>query len=426
MAERLDAVIVGAGLAGLVAAGRLTGAGLRVRIFEASNEAGGRVGTDERDGFLLDRGFQVVCPAYPAVADQLDLPRLDLRPFSRGIGVLANGRVHRLNPDPSAVTAVRSRLLSLRDGAALTRLSALDALGPVGRLKHRSDRTTYDELRAAGLSERAVDTVLRPLLSGVLGEDSLTTSGRYFHLLWRSFVRGGVAVPADGMRAVVRQLLSRLPADTVAYGTAVTSARAGAVRLGRHGELRAPAVILATDATSAAKLVPGLVEPAWHGLTTFYHITNDLPPVEPLLHVDADQPTVVRNAVVVSAAAPHYAPPGLQLVATSVLGAHAPDVELERRIRARLAAIYGTSTARWDLLAAYPIPHALPAMTAPHPLRRRVRLRPGLYVCGDHRDTSSIQGALVSGRRAAAAVLADLSVRMPQHPGSTRHGSGPY
>ena len=114
MAERLDAVIVGAGLAGLVAAGGLTGAGLRVRIFEASNEAGGRVGTDERDGFLLDRGFQVVCPAYPAVADQLDLLRLDLRPFSRGIGVLANGRVHRLNPDPSAVTAVRSRGLASR------------------------------------------------------------------------------------------------------------------------------------------------------------------------------------------------------------------------------------------------------------------------------------------------------------------------
>jgi phytoene dehydrogenase-like protein len=413
MAERLDAVIVGAGLAGLVAASRLTGAGLRVRVFEAAGEAGGRVGTDQRDGFRLDRGFQVVCPAYPAVADELDLVRLDLRPFSRGIGVLANGRVHRLNLDPSAVAAVRTRLLSPRDGAALTRMSALDALGPVGRLKHRSDRTTYDELRNAGLSERAIDTVLRPLLSGVLGEDTLTTSGRYFHLLWRSFVRGGVAVPADGMQAVVRQLLGRLPVDTVVYGTEVTSARAGVVRLGRHGEVRAPAVIIATDATSAAKLVPGLVAPAWHGLTTFYHVTNDLPPVDPLVHVDADQPTIIRNAVVVSAAAPHYAPPGLQLVATSVLGAHPPGVELERRVRARLAAIYDTSTARWDLLAAYPITRALPAMTAPHPLRRRVRLRAGLYVCGDHRDTSSIQGALVSGRRAAAAVLSELAVTAP-------------
>jgi predicted NAD/FAD-dependent oxidoreductase len=131
---------------------------------------------------------------------------------------------------------------------------------------------------------------------------------------------------------------------------------------------------------------------------------------EPLLHVDADQPTVVRNSVVVSAAAPGYAPPGLQLVATSVLGADEPTPELERRVRARLSALYGTTTARWDLLATYPIRHALPAMAAPHPLRRRVRLLPGLYVCGDHRDTSSIQGAMVSGRRAAAAALADLSV----------------
>ena len=424
MAERLDAVVVGAGLAGLVAAARLHRAGLRVQVMEAAGEAGGRVGTDTRDGFLLDRGFQGLCPAYPAVAEELDPAGLDLRPLVRGVGVLANGRLHRLSPDPSAVTAVRTRLLSLRDGAALTRLTALDALGPAGRLKHRSDRTTFEELRAAGLSERAVDTVMRPLLCGMLGEDLLTTSGRYFHLLWRSLLRGGIALPADGMRAVVRQLLGRLPPDTVAYGARVTSARAGVVRLGR-AEIRVPVVVIATDATAAARLVRGLPEPRWHGLSTLYHVTNDLPHTEALLQVDADQPTVVRNTVVVSAAAPGYAPPGLQLIATSVLGAQQPSVELERRVRARLSAIYATSTARWDLLASYAIPRALPAMPAPHPLRRRVRLEPGLYVCGDHRDTSSIQGALVSGRRAAAAALADLS--MQGHPVIARRAIGaPY
>jgi hypothetical protein len=63
------------------------------------------------------------------------------------------------------------------------------------------------------------------------------------------------------------------------------------------------------------------------------------------------------------------------------------------------------------------VPNALPAMPAPHPLRARVRLGDGLYVCGDHRDTSSIQGALASGRRAAHAVLADLR---PRYPGVAR------
>jgi len=190
----------------------------------------------------------------------------------------------------------------------------------------------------------------------------------------------------------------------------VTSIGPGSVRLGRSGAIAAHTVIVATDASTAARLLGLPKEPLWHGVTTYYHVTNDLSGAEPLLLVDADQPSVIRNSVVVSAAAPEYSTPGYQLVATSVLGASAHNPELELRVRARLSALYRTSTARWDLAASYAIPHALPAMPAPHPLRRRVRMIPGLYVCGDHRDTSSIQGALASGRRAATAALADLAV----------------
>ena len=410
MAERVDAIVIGAGLAGLTAARGLVGAGLHVRVLEAADDVGGRMRTDQIDGFRLDRGFQVVCPAYPALAREFDIDALDLRPFSRGLGVLSNQFVHRIGPDPSVVGALRIRLLSLRDASALARLTTLDAVGPAGRLKHRSDRTTHHELRAAGLSERAIDTVFRPMLSGVFGEDMLTTSGRFFHLMWRSFLRGGAAVPAAGIQALPRQLHDALPAGTVSCGAKVTSIRPGAARLGRSGEIAAPTVIVATDASAAARLLGLPTEPLWHGVTTYYHVTNDLSSAEPLLLVDADQPTVIRNSVVVSAAAPEYATPGYQLVATSVLGASANNPELELRVRARLSALYRTSTARWDLVASYAIPHALPAMPAPHPLRRRVRMIPGLYVCGDHRDTSSIQGALASGRRAATAALADLAV----------------
>ena len=410
MAERSDAIVVGAGLAGLTAARRLVDAGLEVRVLEAADDAGGRLRTDQTDGFRFDRGLQVVCPAYPALAREFDVGALDLRPFSRGLGVLSNQTVHRLGPDPSVVGAMRIRLLSLRDAAALARLTTLDAMGPPGRLKHRSDRTTHEELRSAGLSERAIDTVLRPMLSGVFGEDMLSTSGRFFHLMWRSFLRGGAAVPADGIQALPRQMHAALPTGTVSCGSKVTSIRPGSVRMGKNRELSAATIIVATDASAAARLLGLPKQPLWYGLTTYYHVTNDLGGAEPLLLVDADQPSIIRNSVVVSAAAPGYATPGYQLVATSVLGASAHNPELELRVRARLSALYRTSTAQWELAATYAIPHALPAMPAPHPLRRRVRLAPGLYVCGDHRDTSSIQGALVSGRRAATAALSDLAV----------------
>lgn len=426
MTSRLDAVVVGAGLAGLVAARRLVSAGLAVRVFEASDGPGGRLRTDQIDGFQLDRGFQTVCPGYPALDRELDVPALRLRPFTRGLGILAAGHLHRLAPDTSALGALRSGLLSPRDAAALAQLAALDALGPAGRLKHRSDRTTFDELRAAGLSEPTIDRVLRPFLSGIYGEDTLNTSGRFFHLVWRSFLRGGAAIPTRGIQAIPDQLAARLPADTVSYGAKVTSVHPGVVKLGGQSEVRAPAIIVATDATTAARLLPGLAAPTWYGLTTFFHATSDLSAPEPLILLDAEQPTVIRNTVVLSAAAPSYAPAGWHLIATSVLGAEgaAADrhgTELELRVRARLAALHRSPTHDWELVGSYSIPHALPAMIAPHPLRRRVRLERGLYVCGDHRDTSSIQGALVSGRRAAAAALADLSAPARPHDPARAH-----
>jgi monoamine oxidase len=82
-------------------------------------------------------------------------------------------------------------------------------------------------------------------------------------------------------------------------------------------------------------------------------------------------------------------------------------------VRTALARLHGTDTSRWEHLATYDLPRALPGMRAPHPMQRPVRLVDGddrVYVAGDHRDTSSIQGALVSGRRAATAVLDDLGV----------------
>jgi predicted NAD/FAD-dependent oxidoreductase len=72
--------------------------------------------------------------------------------------------------------------------------------------------------------------------------------------------------------------------------------------------------------------------------------------------------------------------------------------------------LYGVDTSRWEHVAAYDVRVALPSQAPPMGrFRKDVRLEPGLYVCGDHRDSASIQGALVSGRRAATAVLEELA-----------------
>jgi hypothetical protein len=180
------------------------------------------------------------------------------------------------------------------------------------------------------------------------------------------------------------------------------------------GTVTARAVVVATDAWTADRLLPTALEvPRPRGVTTLYHVAPDFPEASATLLLDADA-SPIANTIALSKAAPEYAPPGSVLVSTSMVHGSVPDDVDGPATRAALGRLHGTDATAWQLLATYDIPRALPGMPAPHPLRRSVRITGGgetVYVAGDHRDTSSIQGALVSGRRAAHAVLADLGAR---------------
>ncbi len=82
--SRPDVLIVGAGLSGLSCALWLHEGGLSVLVLEASDGIGGGVRTDEVEGFLLDRGFQVFLMAYPEAQRVLDYGALDFKPFYPG------------------------------------------------------------------------------------------------------------------------------------------------------------------------------------------------------------------------------------------------------------------------------------------------------------------------------------------------------
>ena len=407
--SRADIVVVGGGLAGLSAAVHLHRAGLAVTVCEAGDEVGGRVRTDRRDGFLLDRGFQVVLPAYPELRRQVNLSALRLRPFLRGtLAMTAGGRAFLGGPWHGCRAAAGTAGFLLGhpgDSLALTALSLRDMLAPDQVLRAADPAATTLQYLRGQVGQAALTEVLRPFLAGVFLDPSLDVPARLFHLIWRCFLRGGGALPADGMQMLPLLLADSLSAGTVRTATEVTEITGSAVRTNTGQEIEARAVVIATDGTAAAALAPGLAPPAWHPVTTFYYRLPGSPLGAPVLVIDG-RDELLLNAAVLSDVAPRYAPAGVALAAASVPGR--ADPALEPRVRSSLARMYDTSTRDWELLDIYAIPRALPVLAAGHPLARPVRLGPGRYVCGDHRDTPSIQGALVSGRRAARAVLADL------------------
>ena len=408
--SRAEVVVVGAGLAGLSAAVRLQAAGCDVHVVESAGSVGGRLATERIDGFVVDRGFQVLNTGYPRAAD-LDLDALELGWFWPGAVFRVEGRVHRV-VDPrrrpsGAPDTLRAPLGSVRERLALARYALRAGYSPVGRLTEVTDEPAEEALLAAGVGRAAIERFLRPFLAGVLLESELSTSRRYVDLLLRSFVRGSIGLPANGMQAVGEQLASRLSRERLHLRSPVSAVSTGSVTTSQ-GTCRADAVVVATDPAATAALLPGIRTAAPRQVTTHLHVLPSSPWPAPLIVLGEPGGRLV-NSVVVSDAQPRYSPDDRALIASSSL---APTREGE--VREEVARAHGVAVADLEHLTTVTVHGAQPAALPPFVLRRPVELGGGLYVCGDHRDTPSIQGAMASGARVARAVLG--ARRPPQRP----------
>jgi phytoene dehydrogenase-like protein len=415
MSGLADAVVVGAGLAGLACALHLAERGAEVVLLEASDGVGGRIRSDVVEGFVLDRGFQVLVTSYPEAQRLLNLEELDPGELYPGALVWAGGRLHRL-ADPfrrpfDAISSVRAPVGRLRDYVPLAKLRGRARAGTVEAALSRRETTTLEALRAAGLSERSIERFFRPFLGGVFLDPTLETSSRTMDFLLRMLSLGEAVLPAGGMGAIPAQLASALPDGTVRLHARVARVGEDGVELDSGERLAARAVVVATDGSTAARLLPDVSEPAWRSVTCLY-FAAPTPPVDgPLLVLNGEPIGPVNHLCVPSEVSPSYAPSWQALVSASVLGVPVEDdEELECLVRAQLATWFGEEVDGWRHLRTYRIQRALPALTPPalEPKDRRVRLGRGLFVCGDHRETASIQGALASGRRAAQAVAEEL------------------
>jgi phytoene dehydrogenase-like protein len=276
-------VVIGAGLAGLSCAVALHEAGIPVIVLEASDGVGGRVRTDHVDGFVLDRGFQVVLTAYPELQRQFD-----------------------------------------------------------------------------------------------------------------------IHAPAAGMQAIPDQLAGRLPEGAVRFDARVSSATATSVAVEGGSQIEASAVVVATDGPTASDLA-GLNNVASKAAACVYFAADEPPTDSKMVILDGTGQGPVLNVAMMSNVAPTYAPEGSHLILAALPGISSGDIEtLSRR---QLRDWWGPQVDHWSHVATYRIPHGQPRQQPPFPPKRSVTLPGGRFVCGDHRDTASIQGALYSGRRCAEAVI---------------------
>jgi phytoene dehydrogenase-like protein len=424
-----DVIVIGAGLSGLACALTLKDSGLEPLVIEAADGIGGRVRTDQREGFLLDRGFQVLQTWYPEARRFLDYGRLDLRPFEPGALVRAGGRFHRVSDIWRRPLRLPEMLASpigtTTDKLRLLRLRRYCLAGDLESLYARPDSPALDVLRGLGFSEGMLERFFKPFFSGVFFEPELACSSRAFAFVFRAFALGETTLPARGMGEIPAQLAARLPPASIRLGCRVERLEEHRVVLESGERLGARALVIATPGRETVRLLgrpdPRPVQTSHRGTTCLYFTADRAPVVGPYLVLNGEGRAASGRGPVNSLLCPtnlseHYAPPGQSLVTVNCHGAgHNPEA-LETAVRVQLAGWFGDRVDAWRRLACYRLPEALPAQPPPMPFPGSVPQRQSdwLWVCGEYQTAPSIQWALHSGRRAGAEISRVLLGRVGQ------------
>lgn len=411
-------MIVGGGLAGLAAANALKQRQTPFLLLEASERWGGRLHTDRLDGFLIDRGFQVLQTAYPEAQKQLDYAALKLRNFQPGALIRTKGRFVEMS-DPwrrpsAALATLFNGVGTLGDRWRLAKLRSRLIRQPIDTILSSPDESTADFLlKTCGFSRDLVDRFFRPWFSGVFLENQLETSCRFFQFVFKMLAQGDAALPEEGMQAIPQQMAASLPASSLRLNARVERLTENSVQLDSGEQLAAAGIVLATEGSTASRLLgksgienlpAATLRPTEFQSTVCYSFAAPKPPhAMRMLMLNGELSGPIAHMSIPSNVAPSYAPAGKSLISvTAMVSSRDQVAALREPVQSQLRDWFGSQVEQWSLIAESYIPEALPRQLpgSYQPASADYQLAPRLVRCGDYLGTASINGALLAGRQA--------------------------
>ena len=399
-------LVVGAGLAGLTAAKVLSQSGREVLLLEKSDGVGGRVRTDQYKDFLLDRGFQVLLTAYPELPKHLNLSLLRLHSFESGATIFSDGHFSKVGDPFRNVSSIMStaftKTIGMQDKIKLLKLR--NSL--IGRKKiyfqQKDDKRILETFEELGFTSKAINSFFKPLVGGIQLDPSLSGSTRLCFLVLKMLFIGDAAIPSRGMGAISEQLSKQINESSIRLTSSVDKVEGKKVIL-ESGESFLPSnLIIATEGPATAKLL-GQESPLSRSVSCIYFSAPQAPSSSKAILLNGEKNGPALNVAIMSNISPSYSKNGKALIAVAIPNTIKPDSMEDVLIQMRKW--FGDSVDSWEHIKTYSIEHGQPDLRPGDPFRKSIKNSEGVYICGDHRDTPSIQGALVSGRRAAEICL---------------------
>ena len=403
-----EILVIGAGLAGLTAATVLKQAGHEVLVVEAGDDVGGRVRTDHQEGFLLDRGFQILLTSYPELVRHLDLDSLELRPFASGAKIFKNGKFEVV-ADPfrdffMGLATATSSAISFKDKLNLFRLRNSLVRGKAF-LTQDEDVHVLEHLQTLGFSQKAISNFFVPFLGGIKLDPELKGSARLSLWILKMLFTGTVALPKDGMQAIPNQLAMKLGRENIFLNSPVSKLEESKAILD-SGKIITPShVIIATEAPAASRLL-GNEEPLSRPTSCVYFAAPHPPSQTDALLLNGQKTGHARNVAILTNVAPSYSSNQEALISAAIPGRY--ETEVHEEVIDQMKNWFGEQVDTWRHLRTYSIRHGQPDFQSKMPFRKLNQINSTLWICGDHRDTPSIQGAMVSGRRTAESLITTL------------------
>ena len=397
--------IIGAGVSGLVAAQHLESEGYSPVIFEAASKVGGRVQSDKQDGYILDRGFQVLLSAYPMAKKYLDYQALELKPFDSGSYIFENKGTHVIG-DPLRnlnilLPTLFSGIGSFTDKWKVFTLSKTLKKKSIATIFEEEETTTLQYLKDYGFSKKIINSFFKPFFTGIFLETNLETSSRMFEFIFKMFSEGEAVIPAKGIQEIPNQLASKLKKTTIQFNKLVKSVTGNEITFNDESKQQFDYCIIATEASN---LVPNLknTEVIWKGTQTLYfEVNTEVVFKKKMIGLLANEPQALINSICF----PYTKNTSNALLSVTIVKSHNySEFELVQETKKELNKYFNITPLKYLKMVDTPqsLPKLLDVRYAINP--SEIQLTESIFLAGDTLLNGSLNAAMLSGEIAAKAV----------------------